>query len=149
MQLYLLLLALKLEILHEYDVLLEYVPEQFQREVLMAGLPPLIEELVPPLLQRYHLGVGIVEQRFEFTHLRIALIDLLTQQLHLHAAVGGGAARLLVGSDGLALLGAEDHGHGLHLLLKLVDALLDFDLLDEVRCQLLLRLVQLLRVRQG
>ena len=73
----------------------------------MPCIPPLAQELVPSLLQRYYLGVGVIELCLEFAHLCVGFVDFFINELELHAVL----AFLLDDSLCLALLRVEDHGN--------------------------------------
>ena len=73
----------------------------------MPCIPPLAQELVPSLLQRDYLGVGVIEQRLEFAHLCVGFVDFFINELELHAVF----ALLLDDSLCLALLRVKNHGN--------------------------------------
>ena len=95
----------------------------------MTSISPFPKELVPSLLQRDYLGVGVIELCLEFAHLCVGFVDFFINELELHAVL----ALLLDDSLCLALLRVEDHGNRLHLLLDFMDSLLDLDFFNEVR----------------
>lgn len=56
----LLFLTLKLQVLNEYYVFFEYVSEKLASNLPVANLTPFTLELLSPLLQRYHLSLVII-----------------------------------------------------------------------------------------